>query len=1171
MKKPKIPHLGVLCAVLATAHGAPVTWTGPAETLSEASISLNGTLYHSGTWGSGAGAGPLAVPVGSETIVFENMVTGAAIGANNAIASGGEFYDASGWVPAGTPNANFQAVMDGFAPDGANPKAVIIGGLVAGKSYQVQLFVSDDRGCCGGRTMEWSDNATDGAGNETATFAMNTSSYVIASFTADGPTQTLYGRGVAQTQNGVNAYVVRDLNPDTDGDLIPDHVEDSYAFLNKNNAADAGLDQDSDGLSNLIEYRKRLLLDDNDFDNDGLSDGQEVNTWNSNPRVTDTDGDGLNDGVEVNTHGSNPTSLDSDGDFFPDGYEAQAGTALNSAASTPNGLVITNLGTGTGALLDFDLTDPENDGSDATPEGSGFNWVSVTSNGSPAVFSPGESAANVFDNKVGGGEMKWCCGGGSAPQNITVEFAQYTSLQYFTITSGNDAADRDPRVWEIQGSNDGLTFAPIVRINYTGGAIWTARSQVLQVALPARSLPYRYIRYQSYTTGGANHALGEIEYFGLQNNTDADGDLIPKLYEDLYPSILDDTVPGDAALDSDGDGLTNLQEFERGTKPDDDDTDNDGLKDGAELDLYFTNPFVADTDGDGLSDGAEVDGDPVNDFESDPTLADTDGDLFKDGYEVAQGTDPSSDASTPFGVSVTLPGGLLQRDITDRNNDGSDATLTGSGFDWASITATSKADFGPAEGAFNVFDNKIGGGEAKWCCDPAPQSITVEMPYGVQLTHFTLTSSIDSPERDPRVFAIQGSNDGVNFTNIFNHTDSSTSFFGTVRNQTVQFTLATAAPMYRWFRYSVTAAQSTTQHALGEIEYFGIDQDSDVDGLPDYWEDLYDLTDAGGNPDNDGLTNLQEYTAGTVPTDDDSDNDGLLDGPEVNNHGTDPLLADTDSDQIADGYEISHSSDPNDINSLPVFPEVDWGAPANITGTLADFQTGGLLINAWTGGATAVNIPALGISFQPGYSLGSRFTGFDPFTRASSDADYETLLNSGSFSGSPRFVEFTGLTVGEQYRIQIWVADTRTGANKRFEFDTYDLTSQRVELSGGTGDFTTNSGQFVTGTFTATAERHYIYINDPDFPGSQYNAITLYQTTGLPENLMVTSSRFNGAVFELQVQGFSTTKSYQLRRSTDLINFINVGAAFTPASSAQVVTDPAPPAGKAFYKIQDVP
>ena len=37
----------------------------------------------------------------------------------------------------------------------------------------------------------------------------------------------------------------------------------------------------------------------------------------------------------------------------------------------------TILGTGTGALLGGDLTDPEDDGNDGTVSGSNFNWVSI--------------------------------------------------------------------------------------------------------------------------------------------------------------------------------------------------------------------------------------------------------------------------------------------------------------------------------------------------------------------------------------------------------------------------------------------------------------------------------------------------------------------------------------------------------------------------------------------------------------------------------------------------------------------------------------------------------------------------------------------------------------------------------------------------------------------------
>ncbi len=60
--------------------------------------------------------------------------------------------------------------------------------------------------------------------------------------------------------------------------------------------------------------------------------------------------------------------------------------------------------------------------------------------------------------------------------------------------------------------------------------------------------------------------------------------------------------------DDDGDGLTNGEEEELGTDPDDPDTDGDGLTDYEEVNETLTDPTVADTDGDGFDDGEEWEG-----------------------------------------------------------------------------------------------------------------------------------------------------------------------------------------------------------------------------------------------------------------------------------------------------------------------------------------------------------------------------------------------------------------------------------------------------------------------------------------------------------------------------------------------------------------------------------
>ena len=89
--------------------------------------------------------------------------------------------------------------------------------------------------------------------------------------------------------------------------------------------------------------------------------------------------------------------------------------------------------------------------------------------------------------------------------------------------------------------------------------------------------------------------------------------------------------------------------------------------------------------------------------------------------------------------------------------------------------------------------------------------------------------------------------------------------------------------------------------------------DADRDGMADAWETAHGLNpvvnDRNGDPDGDGLTNIQEFLIGTNPNNADSDGDGLTDGQE-RTVGTDPNNPDSDGDSLPDGWEKSHGLNP---------------------------------------------------------------------------------------------------------------------------------------------------------------------------------------------------------------------------------------------------------------------
>lgn len=175
---------------------------------------------------------------------------------------------------------------------------------------------------------------------------------------------------------------------------------------------------------------------------------------------------------------------------------------------------------------------------------------------------------------------------------------------------------------------------------------------------------------------------------------DADGDGMPDEYETvngLDPNVDDAAVDND--LEGGPDGLTNLEEYNAGTNPQDSDSDNDGLLDGEEVNGTLnpyqtdiagdpatiapglaTDPLKADSDNDGLSDFQELD--RANTVITNPNNADTDDDQLNDPYEASNDLDPT-DATGDNGSDGdpdmdTLTNLQEQAAGTDPKNDDSD-------------------------------------------------------------------------------------------------------------------------------------------------------------------------------------------------------------------------------------------------------------------------------------------------------------------------------------------------------------------------------------------------------------------------------------------------------------------------------------------------------------------
>ena len=97
-----------------------------------------------------------------------------------------------------------------------------------------------------------------------------------------------------------------------------------------------------------------------DDDSDGLTNHDEVTTYETDPTDPDSDDDSLTDGDEANLYGTSPVIADTDDDSLPDGWEVANNTnpTVNDSAADPDNDGLSNLGE---MNANTDPNDPDTD------------------------------------------------------------------------------------------------------------------------------------------------------------------------------------------------------------------------------------------------------------------------------------------------------------------------------------------------------------------------------------------------------------------------------------------------------------------------------------------------------------------------------------------------------------------------------------------------------------------------------------------------------------------------------------------------------------------------------------------------------------------------------------------------------------------------------------------
>ncbi|MDA0767256.1 MAG: sulfatase-like hydrolase/transferase [Verrucomicrobia bacterium] len=214
---------------------------------------------------------------------------------------------------------------------------------------------------------------------------------------------------------------------------------------------------------------------------------------------------------------------------------------------------------------------------------------------------------------------------------------------------------------------------------------------------------------------------------------------------------------------------------------------------------------------------------------------------------------------------------------------------------------------------------------------------------------------------------------------------------------------------------------------------------------------------------------------------------------------------------------------------------------------------------------------------------------FLPFVTIELTASGARFVIRGGGTNEPIDPVFFTLQTGQWYYFEVTFTRTGNGTNTAIDYDASIAEAssdgtigallrnyQALGQTGGLGGDGSELNKAIYGGFKGHMA----------FPGSAAVIDNFYASssglTQLPESippvltppdLKVIGVTHTGGALEIDIDGFDTFKQYLLKRTTDLSTGFPtvIGEPFTPLAETGTMSDPAPPAGSAYYRIEEAP